>query len=345
MSAKIIILFLMAVILLSVPVLTQNLPMVYADQSQIPAVTTTTTTTPSAPDNTAKIGASNSNPHSSIKVSSIDQHVLPFSPAQISTSSPNAAQQQLRQPTQQIQQQPHQQQSFIPPYNTISNDNTAKIGASNSNPHSSIKVSSIDQHVLPFSPAQISTSSSNAAQQQQPEQQQQLQQQIQQILTQSSYVPSNTNSLSTSNSNSQGSSKVTSMVPPFSPAPISTSSPTISPSQNDRSQVTNSRNDHQSISNLVVNAGSPVTLDGSTSYDPDGNPMTFAWTQTGGPSVMISDANTSKAKFSAPNLATDTIMLFKLTVTDGNGLSDSGIVQITVIPGTPTPPSLGSSMN
>ena len=92
----------MAVILLSVPVLTQNLPMVYADQSQIPAVTTTTT--PSAPDNTAKIGASNSNPHSSIKVSSIDQHVLPFSPAQISTSSPNAAQQQLRQPTQQIQQ-------------------------------------------------------------------------------------------------------------------------------------------------------------------------------------------------------------------------------------------------
>ena len=174
---------------------------------------------------------------------------------------------------------------------------------------------------------------------------QQLQQQIQQILTQSSYVSSNTNSLSTSNSNSQGSSKVTSMVPPFSPAPISTSSPTISPSQNDRSQVTNSRNDHQSISNLVVNAGSPVTLDGSTSYDPDGNPMTFAWTQTGGPSVMISDANTSKAKFTAPNLATDTIMLFKLTVTDGNGLSDSGIVQITVIPGTPTPPSLGSSMN
>jgi hypothetical protein len=278
MRAKIIILFLVAVILLSVPALTQNLPMVYADQSQIPAVTTTTTTTPSAPDNTAKIGASNSNPHSSIKVSSIDQHVLPFSPAQISASSPNAAQ----------QQQPEQQQ---------------------------------------------------------PEQQQQLQQQIQQILTQSGYVPSNTNSLSTSNSNSQSSSKVTSMVPPFSPAPISTSSPTISPSQNDRSQVTNSRNDHQYISNLVVNAGSPVTLDGSTSYDPDGNPMTFAWTQTGGPSVMISDANTSKAKFTAPNLATDTIMLFKLTVTDGNGLSDSGIVQITVIPGTPTPPSLESSMN
>jgi hypothetical protein len=328
MRAKIIILFLVAVILLSVPALTQNLPMVYADQSQIPAVTTTTTT-PSTPDNTAKIGASNSNPHSSIKVSSIDQHVLPFSPAQISASSPNAAQQQqpeqqqpeqqqLQQPEQQLQQ-PEQQQLQQPEQQQL-------------------------QQPEQQQPEQQQLQQPEQQQLQQPEQQQ-LQQQIQQILTQSSYIPSNTNSLSTSNSNSQSSSKVTSMVPPFSPAPISTSSPTISPSQNDRSQVTNSRNDHQYISNLVVNAGSPVTLDGSTSYDPDGNPMTFAWTQTGGPSVMISDANTSKAKFTAPNLATDTIMLFKLTVTDGNGLSDSGIVQITVIPGTPTPPSLESSMN
>jgi hypothetical protein len=93
----------------------------------------------------------------------------------------------------------------------------------------------------------------------------------------------------------------------------------------------------------VVIAGSPVTLDGSPSYDPDGNQMTFAWTQTAGPSVMISDANTSKAKFTAPNLDMGKRMLFKLTVTDENGLSDSGLVQITVIPSTS--PSLGSSMN
>jgi hypothetical protein len=185
-----------------------------------------------------------------------------------------------------------------------------------------------------------STSSPNAAQQQL------QQQQIQQIINQSSYVPSNTNILSTSNSNSHSSIKIASTVQPFSPVPISTSSPITSTPQNYRSQVHNySSNDHQSIPNLVVNAGSPVTLDGSPSYDPDGNQMTFAWTQTAGPSVMISDANTSKAKFTAPNLDTGKRMLFKLTVTDENGLSDSGLVQITVIPSTSTSPSLGSSMN
>jgi hypothetical protein len=251
------------------------------------------------------------------------------------TSSSNAAQQQLQHPTQQIQQQ-----TLIPPYNTISNNNTANIEVSNSNPHSSIKVTSVDQQIQPFSPVPISTSSPNAAQQQL------QQQQIQQIINQSSYVPSNTNILSTSNSNSHSSIKIASTVQPFSPVPISTSSPITSTPQNDRSQVHNySSNDHQSIPNLVVNAGSPVTLDGSPSYDPDGNQMTFAWTQTAGPSVMISDANTSKAKFTAPNLDTGKRMLFKLTVTDENGLSDSGLVQITVIPSTSTSPSLGSSMN
>ncbi|HET7345461.1 MAG TPA: hypothetical protein VFJ05_06290 [Nitrososphaeraceae archaeon] len=250
MRARIIILPLVAVILLLVTALLQNLPMIYADNLE------------------------NQQP-----INDMSDQV-----ATLSTSPPpNAAQQQqqLQQLTQQTQQ-PFQPppQTLIPPYNTISdNDNTANMGISNSNPRSSIKVTSVDQQV-----------------------------------------------------------------PPFTSVPISTSSPTTSPSQNDRSQATNySGNDHQSIPNLVVNGGSPVTLDGSQSYDPDGNQITFAWTQTAGPSVIISDANTSKAKFTAPNLDNDKIMLFKLTVTDENGLSDSGIVQVTVIPSTS--PSLGSSMN
>src|SRR6188472_1871879 len=194
-----------------------------------------------------------------------------------STSSPpNAAQQQeqlqqqiqqTQQPLQQPIQQPiqQQQQTLIAPYNTMfnNNNNIDNVGISNSNPRSSIKVTSIDQQV---------------------------------------------------------------------PEPITSSS------QNDRSQPTNySGNDHQYIPNLVVNGGSPVTLDGSLSYDPDGNQIIFAWTQIAGPSVIISDANTPKAKFIAPNALTDKIMSFELTVTDENGLSDSGIVQITVIPSTSPP--------
>src|SRR6187200_1936577 len=175
MRARIIILFLVAVFLLSVTGLIQNLPMIYADNldnqsSQVSSVTKSSTSSP-----------------------------------------PNAAQQQeqLQQQIQQTQQPlQQQQQTLIAPYNTMfnnNNNNIDNVGISNSNPRSSIKVTSIDQQVPPFSPVPISTSSQpNAAQQQE-----QLQQQIQQILNQSSYVSSNTNSLNTPNSNSQSSIKVT----------------------------------------------------------------------------------------------------------------------------------------
>jgi hypothetical protein len=235
MRARIIILFLVAVILLSVTGLIQNLPMIYADNldnqsSQVSSVTKSST---SSPPNAAQ-----------------QQEQL---------------QQQIQQTQQPLQQPLQQQQTLIAPYNTMfnNNNNIDNVGISNSNPRSSIKVTSIDQQV---------------------------------------------------------------------PEPITSSS------QNDRSQPTNySGNDHQYIPNLVVNGGSPVTLDGSLSYDPDGNQIIFAWTQIAGPSVIISDANTPKAKFIAPNVVTDKIMSFELTVTDENGLSDSGIVQITVIPSTSPP--------
>ncbi|MDQ3903770.1 MAG: discoidin domain-containing protein [Thermoproteota archaeon] len=83
----------------------------------------------------------------------------------------------------------------------------------------------------------------------------------------------------------------------------------------------------------IVNSGSLVTLDGSASHDPDGDPLTFAWTQTSGPSVMLSNSGTSKPSFTSPsNLATDTLLIFNLTVSDGRGLSSTDSVQITVRP-------------
>jgi hypothetical protein len=85
----------------------------------------------------------------------------------------------------------------------------------------------------------------------------------------------------------------------------------------------------------IVNSGSLVTLDGSASRDPDGDPLTFAWTQTSGPSVTLSNSGTSKPSFTAPsNLANDTLFIFKLTVSDGRGLSATDSVQITVRPHT-----------
>jgi hypothetical protein len=89
----------------------------------------------------------------------------------------------------------------------------------------------------------------------------------------------------------------------------------------------------------TVNEGSLVTLDGSASHDPDGDVLAYNWTQTSDPQVVLNGANTPKATFTAPsNLQEDTTLLFKLTVTDKAGLSDSAVQKITVKRSTSVPP-------
>jgi hypothetical protein len=82
----------------------------------------------------------------------------------------------------------------------------------------------------------------------------------------------------------------------------------------------------------TVNEGSLVTLDGSASRDPDGDAMTFVWTQLSGPPVMLSTPNEAKTSFTAPsNLqAGDITISFKLTVADSSGLSNFDTVSILV---------------
>src|SRR5919198_1087120 len=89
----------------------------------------------------------------------------------------------------------------------------------------------------------------------------------------------------------------------------------------------------------TVNEGSLVTLDGSASHDPDGDPITFAWTQLSGPTVQLSNPNEAKTSFTAPsNLQADTTLSFKLTVTDSHGLSNFDTVSIMVKHTATTPP-------
>ena len=89
----------------------------------------------------------------------------------------------------------------------------------------------------------------------------------------------------------------------------------------------------------TVDEGSHVRLDGTLSKDPDGDPITFAWTQVSGPSVTLSGSDTDTATFTAPNSQTE--LVFRLTVTDNPledspSLSSTDDVHITVTH-TPTP--------
>jgi hypothetical protein len=82
-------------------------------------------------------------------------------------------------------------------------------------------------------------------------------------------------------------------------------------------------------SDQVASATKVVTLSGSGS-DPDGDPITFSWTQVSGPSVSLSGTSTPTASFTAPSLIRTTALVFQLTVTDNQGTSSSDQVTITV---------------
>jgi hypothetical protein len=76
-----------------------------------------------------------------------------------------------------------------------------------------------------------------------------------------------------------------------------------------------------------VEIGDPVTLDGTASYDPDGDPLAYQWTQSGGVQVMLEGADAAAANFHA---VSEGVFLFDLVVSDGELASDPATFEVTV---------------
>jgi hypothetical protein len=73
-----------------------------------------------------------------------------------------------------------------------------------------------------------------------------------------------------------------------------------------------------------------VTLDGTESFDSNGDSLTFEWIKISGSRIILSDNTSESPTFTAPNVGKKGKTIeFQLTVSDGVS-SDSDIVSIFV---------------
>ncbi len=112
-------------------------------------------------------------------------------------------------------------------------------------------------------------------------------------------------------------------VPTQAPTQVPTQVPTHVPSSN-----------HQPTVGIKVPesaiSGQTVTLDGS-SFDSDGDTLSYQWTQTDGPDIAFSNTTGSSLVFVAPTVAQVTELTFILSVSDGE-LSSSAVVSVQITP-------------
>ena len=103
------------------------------------------------------------------------------------------------------------------------------------------------------------------------------------------------------------------------------------------SPVPNAGSDQQ------VNEGVLVTLNGSASWDRNGDSVTRLWRQIAGPSVTLSSTTAASPTFTAPTVPADVALVFELVVSDATFSSLPDAVTVYVHSSTP-PPTYGPNL-
>ena len=84
---------------------------------------------------------------------------------------------------------------------------------------------------------------------------------------------------------------------------------------------------------MTVQPSSNVVLDGTKSYDPNGDPLQFLWLQlAGGPAVPLLNNATAISSFIAPLVPNTTVLTFQLIVSDGQTDSMPAYIYVTIHP-------------
>jgi uncharacterized protein (TIGR03382 family) len=71
-------------------------------------------------------------------------------------------------------------------------------------------------------------------------------------------------------------------------------------------------------------------LNGNASTDPDGDALTFTWSQTAGAMATLAGTSTATTTFTAPTVTFDETLTFQLSVSDGTAAA-TATVQVTVV--------------
>ncbi len=81
---------------------------------------------------------------------------------------------------------------------------------------------------------------------------------------------------------------------------------------------------------MAIRAGATLVLDGSASYDPESDQLSYIWQQTGGPALSLSNSFAKQPTAVVPLSALGQTLIFKLTVSDGLLQSSEKTISVNV---------------